>query len=430
MSEDIPEQLPSYKTVTEVFDWGPAISKVIIKWPEEIESEMVDKNTFKVYARRILSDGALSPSAAFKKKDVKISLGSTSKADNDLQGYREITNVYVSDENGNKKENDHFIVIEMSVHPKNNLSAALNFDLNTFFNNFVTPRYTIIQVNPIKNQKNNIIENYTGNIRPIVDKFNFSHKSIKGVSIGYASYEPSDDKNHPLIIWLHGMGEGGSDNPSLPIMGNKANMFADESLQKYFDGAYVLAPQAPTFWMHGYKYFGDGTSIYEKILMELIKFYIGKHSNIDKSRIYVGGDSNGGYMTMILLRDFPDFFAAGFPVCESLKNDLISDTDIQNIGKTPLWFVSAKTDTTVPPKDYVIPTVERLRKIGANVHFSFFDDVHDTSGIYNKEDGKPYEYYGHWSWIYVYNDLCEEVINDKNVKLMEWLASQKRIVNI
>ena len=430
MSEDIPEQLPSYKTVTEVFDWGPAISKVIIKWPEEIESEMVDKNTFKVYARRILSDGALSPSAAFKKKDVKISLGSTSKADNDLQGYREITNIYVSDGDGHKKKNGHFIVIEMSVHPKNNLSAALNFDLNTFFNNFVTPRYTIIQVNPIKSQKNNIIENYTGNIRPIVDKFNFSHKSIKGVSIGYASYEPSDDKNHPLIIWLHGMGEGGSDNPSLPIMGNKANMFADESLQKYFDGAYVLAPQAPTFWMHGYKHFGDGTSIYEKTLMELIKFYIGKHSNIDKSRIYVGGDSNGGYMTMILLRDFPDFFAAGFPVCESLKNDLISETDIQNIGKTPLWFVSAKTDTTVPPKDYVIPTVERLRKIGANVHFSFFDDVHDTSGLYNKEDGKPYEYYGHWSWIYVYNDLCEEIINDKKVKLMEWLASQKKNVNI
>ena len=226
------------------------------------------------------------------------------------------------------------------------------------------------------------------------------------------------------------MGEGGSDNPSLPIMGNKANMFADESLQKYFDGAYVLVPQAPTFWMHGFKHFGDGTSIYEKTLMELIKFYIGKHSNIDKSRIYVGGDSNGGYMTMILLRDFPDFFAAGFPVCESLKNDLISEADIRNIGKTPLWFVSAKTDTTVPPKDYVIPTVERLRKIGANVHFSFFDDVHDTSGLYNKEDGKPYEYLGHFSWIYVYNDLCEEIINDKKVKLMEWLASQKKNVNI
>ena len=68
MSTNIPEQLPSYKTVTEVFDWGPAISKVIIKWIEEIETETVNKDTFKVYARRILADGALNPSVAFKKK--------------------------------------------------------------------------------------------------------------------------------------------------------------------------------------------------------------------------------------------------------------------------------------------------------------------------------------------------------------------------
>ena len=54
MSANIPEQLPSYKTVTEVFDWGPAVSKVIVKWPEEIEENMVNKDTFKVYARRIL----------------------------------------------------------------------------------------------------------------------------------------------------------------------------------------------------------------------------------------------------------------------------------------------------------------------------------------------------------------------------------------
>ena len=426
MSANIPEQLPSYKTVTEVFDWGPSVSKVIIKWPEEIEENMVNKDTFKVYARRILPDGALSPSLAFQKKDVKINLGSTSKNDNDLQGYREVTNAFVSDENGNKKSKECFITIEMSVHPKNTLSSALNFDLNTFFNNFVQPNYTIIQNNSINNKNNIVIDNYKGNIRPIVDKFHFSHKSIKFIPLGYASYEPSDDKIHPLIIWLHGMGEGGSDNPSLPIMGNKANMFADESLQKYFEGAYVLVPQCPTFWMQGYKHFGDGSSIYENTLMELIKFYINKHSNIDKTRIYVGGDSNGGYMTMILLRDYPDFFAAGFPTCEALRNDQITDSDIEKLAKTPIWFISAKTDTTVIPKDHVVPTFERLQKIGANVHFSFFDDVHDTSGLYKKEDGKPYEYYGHWSWIYVYNDECEEEIDGKKVKLMEWLANQKK----
>ena len=244
---------------------------------------------------------------SFKKKDVKISLGTTSKTDNDLQGYREIKNVYTSDENGNKKSKSQYIIIEMIFGPTKILGSALNFDLNTYFNNFVTPRYTIIQINPIKTKNNLVIENYKGDIRPIVDKFNFTHKSINFNSLGYASFEPSDDKKYSLIIWLHGLGEGGSDNPGLPIMGNKANMFADESLQKYFGGAYILVPQAPTFWKHGYKSMGDGTSIYENTLMGLIKSYIIEHKNIDNSRVYLGGDSNGGYMTMVLLRDYPDF---------------------------------------------------------------------------------------------------------------------------
>ena len=419
------EQLPSYKTITEVFDWGAAISKIIIKWPEIIESEMVNKDTFKVYVRRILSEGSYFPSSIPKKEDSN-NLDNTSNSDNDLNNYREITNAYVSNEKGIKQEKDQFITIEMSIHPNNNLSLVLNYDLKSLYNNFVTHNYTITQIKQIKNLNNLIIENYKGNIRPIVDKFKFTHKNINQLTLGYAYYKPNDNEKHPLIIWLHGLGEGGSDNPSLPIMGNKANMFADESLQKYFNGAYILVPQSPTTWVHGYKYFGDGSSIYENTLMELIKYFINENINIDKSRIYIGGDSNGGYMTMLLIRDYPNFFAAAFPVCESLRNDLISDSDIVNISKTPLWFVSAKTDNVIPPKYFVIPTVERLRKIGANVHFSFFDDVHDTSGLYMKDDGKPYEYNGHWSWIYVYNDQCEDVIDGKKVKLMEWLASQKK----
>ena len=131
-------------------------------------------------------------------------------------------------------------------------------------------------------------------------------------------------------------------------------------------------------------------------------------------------------MTLVLLRDCPDYFAAGFPTCEALRNDMITDEDILKLSKIPLWFISAKTDNFVNPKDYAVPTVERLKKVGADVHFSFFDDVHDTSGLFKNEDGKPYEYYGHFSWIYVYNDECEEVIDGKKVKLMEWMASKKK----
>ena len=420
------QKLLYYKTVTEVFDWGAAISKVIINWPEEIETEKVDKNTFKVYARRILAEGALSPAEALNKKGVKIDLGSTSKSDNDLQGYREVINAFVSDEIGNKKQKGNFITIEMSVGPNNILSSALHFNLNSFYFNFVKPDYTITQINPINDLKNMIIENNKGDIRPIVDKFKFGHKMIKQLPLPYASYEPSDDKKHPLIIWLHGIAEGGSDNPALPIMGNKACNFADESLQKYFGGAYVLIPQSPTFWMHGKNDFADGTSIYEDTLMGIIKSYISEHTNIDSSRIYIGGDSNGGYMTLLLIRDYPDFFAAAFPTCESLANDLISDDDIKKMAKTPLWFISSKTDFVIPPNKFAIPTVERLHKIGANAHFNLFDDIHDTSGLYKKQDGKPHENFRHCSWIYVYNDECEEIIDGKKVKLMEWLANQKR----
>jgi gluconate kinase len=74
-----------------------------------------------------------------------------------------------------------------------------------------------------------------------------------------------------------------------------------------------------------------------------------------------------------------------------------------------------------------VPTYKRLLAAGAkNVQFSFFDDVHDRTGLYQKEDGTPFEYNGHWSWIYVYNNECASTIDGSRVTLMEWLAAQHR----
>jgi len=426
-------QQPSYKTVTEVFDWGPSISKLVVNLGSKVSGKDVDKNTFKVYVNRVLSEGAITIAEALARQGGNLSLGSQAIDDKDIRGYREVTNAYVSDENGNKKDSGEYVTIEMKVGPTDNLGAALNFDLITSFNNWVKSEYTITLNKNVGNlnSQNFVVDNMKGDIRPITDKWKFQHFTEPGehgrLSLAYASYEPpKDNKQHPLIIWLHGMGEGGTDSPALAIMGNKANVFADESLQSHFGGAYVIAPQARTYWMHGYKGFGDGTSIYRDVLMELIKDYVKNHPDIDDGKIYIGGDSNGGYMTVLMIRDYPEYFAAAFPTCEALADKLLSDADIQNISRTPTWFIAAKTDTVVPPKDYVVPTVERLRKIGADVHFTFFNDVHDTSGLYKKADGSPYEYMGHWSWIYVYNDEVQEVINGRNVKLMDWLAQQRR----
>jgi len=401
----VTSQQPSYKTVTEVFDWGPSVSKLVVNLGSKVSAKDIDKNTFKVHVRRVLAEGALTIAEALAVKDAIVSLGSEARDDKDLQGYREVTNAYVSDENGNKKDSGEYVTIEMKVAPNDNLGAALNFDLKTFYNNWVTPEYTITQNKNIGKLKDLVIDNKKGNIRPIVDDWKFGHfkkgeafGGSLGRSVGYAAYEPKNvTGKRPLIVWLHGGGEGGTDSPSLPIMGNKATALSQAPIQNYFGGAYVLAPQCPTVWMEGLTGWADGKPVYEDVLMELIKTYANSNPNIDQSRIYVGGDSNGGYMTLVLVRDNPDYFAAAFPVCEGLADKLISNGDLQNMAKTPLWFVAAKTDTTLPPNDFSVPTVARLRAIGANVHFSYFDDVHDTSGLYKKDDGSAYEYPGHWS---------------------------------
>ncbi len=76
----------------------------------------------------------------------------------------------------------------------------------------------------------------------------------------------------------------------------------------------------------------------------------------------------------------------------------------------------------VIPAIFAIPTIVRLRAMGGDVHVSAFEHVLDTSGRYTTEDGAPYQYTSHWSWIYFFNNECEE----DGVTIWEWLASQSR----
>ena len=418
----------TYRTVIDVNDWGPTISKVIVDIGSEVDEGAVDKETFKVYVKRSVphkeSAGTsmdLSQNSSTITEEPKI-LG-------DREGYREIKNVYVSDKNGQASKKGHYIVIEMQVGPKITLGLPWNFDLKAKQNKWIDCTYTITQQKPIKSAHRNveglIVTKFAGSIKSSIDAFTFDKVTYNDITLSYGSFEPKDKEKHPLIIWLHGMGEGGTD-ASIAVAGNKAVNFADPKIQAYFGGAYVLVPQAKTFWMDGFHEFGDGTSKYEDSLMALIRNYVSLHKEIDSNRIYLGGDSNGGYMTMLLIRDYPKEFAAAFPTCEALKDSLITDEDIEKMKTVPIWFTAAKTDEVVPPIEYVIPTYQRLVSAGANVQFSFFDNVSDRTGLYKKADGTPFEYNGHWSWIYVYNNDCIVKVNDKQISLMEWLAKQQR----
>lgn len=246
----------------------------------------------------------------------------------------------------------------------------------------------------------------------------------------------------------------------ISIIGNKVVNLATEDIQQYYGetGAEILAPQTPTMWLDD----GEGNyldpagtsyrSYYTDALMGLIKSYVEEHSEIDTSRIYIGGCSNGGYMTVNMLIEYPDYFAAAYPVCEAYAAAWLDDAKISAIKDTPIWLTAAKTDGTVPifkgelGEDYMTYNLEldedgnpiplddysnalydRLVAAGAkDVHYSLFDNVVDTTGNYQKSDGSPYEYMGHWSWIYTLNNQCTDTVDGAEMTVFEWLSQQSR----
>ena len=138
----------------------------------------------------------------------------------------------------------------------------------------------------------------------------------------------------------------------------------------------------------------------------LIKCYINKNSNIDKSSIYICDDSNISYMTIILLSDYPYFFWFWISYYEIFRNNLITYSKIKNIVKTPLWFVSSKIDTIIQLNDFTVTTLDKLRKIRANVHFSFLI-MYIMLINYIRKNMVNFMNIMILSWIYVYNIQCE-----------------------
>ncbi len=246
----------------------------------------------------------------------------------------------------------------------------------------------------------------------------FSRGTFSGPATGrpgnetltYGAYEPealrTDGKKNPLIIWLHGMGEGGTD-VSIELMGNEVVSLIRADIQSHFTtdggegGAYVLAVQCPTMWMgtaRGGMSTGDYPSLYSDVLKSCIDNYVENvNPDVDRNRIYIGGCSNGGYMTMNMIIRNPGYFAAAYPVCQAYANANVSDLQIRQLAAENIWIVQSADDTTVNPNDYSIPIYRRLMEAGAkNVWFALFETVQGSD--------MGQRLMGHFSWAYVFND--------------------------
>ncbi len=434
----------SYVMYVNPCDFGPVVDKVVLHTEFMISQEEVKPEDFDitVYANP---------------KDSVVVYGI-------VKGGRRVKEAYLSDETGNPsvQTTGHNITLWLQYSPDDELATPFNdqkiLDMEELYNYKITNQNLRIS-----------ITHRTAVVCKEVLKFK-TDSCVYGegsdeIKMNYASYVPEGTSSKiPLIVFFHGMGEVGK-NIYMPLLKIKSTALAQSSIQKYFgEGAAVLIPQCPTGWMEitDLDPFGNrlwvvvdigGTlnrvtapvtnflnklflipesqqvdrvvtpvSYYTLAAKDLIDKFIRENPQIDKNRIYVGGCSAGGFMTVNMMLQYPDYFAAAFPICEAFPDARINSRDLAKIAQKPMWFVLAKNDPTINPEKNTMPTVNRLKKMGAkNLHYSYFDKVEDVTGKYfNADKTAPHEYHGHDSWIYVFNDYVRE----GGLSLFEWLASQ------
>ncbi|WP_431918962.1 prolyl oligopeptidase family serine peptidase [Micromonospora wenchangensis] len=246
---------------------------------------------------------------------------------------------------------------------------------------------------------------------PEVDAFSH-HVSASGMK--YRLYSPKRSPHRgrrPLILWLHGAGEGASlpdgyyDNETTLRANRGALGFATPQAQRIFSGAYVVAPQSTSYWME------DGPR-FAPLIRDIVGDLV-RRERVDPDRIHVVGCSNGGYMSLKMTVAYPDLFAASVPICGVVEPlggggpPLVTDAELAAV-RTPTWLVTSLDDDTVPPETNTVHAHDLIP--GSLV--TLYDQV-----VWN-----GYRFPGHFSWIYVAR-------NDPSVDgthLWQWMSRRHR----
>ena len=337
---------------------------------------------------------------------------------------RTVTEAYLCDAQGVPAAGpSSYVALMLQVTP--NTGSPFWYDAQTQHYRWADPYRLVIELAPgesivsghTRYSRLAIARTSTQRRTPSTQAFAADRYSGTTHTLSFASYAPAQDgARHPLVIWLHGLGEGGTD-PLIPLYGGKVSAFTGPEFQQLTGGAHVLVPQCPTFWLDdgSGRSTTTGKSTYTQDLLALIRNYISAHPDIDPDRIYVGGCSNGGYMTMALLLEAPDLFAAAFPTCQAYQDSWLTNADIQTLKNIPLWFTHSALDQICPPGQSTFPTAERLRAAGAgNLHLVKLGEISVDSHTYDP----------HYAWVPVLSGQCSDPATGES--LFSWLAGQTR----
>lgn len=405
--------------VVEGFDWGPNATKTVLDLGVEVDAASIDPASFVVSDRR----------QDYVDYEPYVDV---------VEHDRSVIDAYASDAQGNRVEGPSpYLTLEMSVGPDDGNVQIWDDDrsMNAWSDPLelhvtLTDGATISlsdgsELSSLEVSTDDLVESQ---IDPLMDVYtNGSFEASDGRMLTYAAFAPeADGQTHPLVIWLHGAGGGGTDI-RFALFDTKMGAMVGDEFQATMGGAHVLVPQCDGFWMQWADENGEvvtggnpGTaSVWKAAVLELVDQYVSDHDDVDPDRIIVGGCSNGGFLTLDLVFERPDFFAAAYPISEAYLDAGITDEQLASVKDLPLWFVWSKADSVVDPTSYTEPTVGRLQALEArDLHCSVYDDATILAGEFA---GYTFEE-GHEAWIYFFNNECE----DAGTSLWEWMAVAHR----
>lgn len=190
-------------------------------------------------------------------------------------------------------------------------------------------------------------------------KFEVEVKQVK--QLGFLLSTTQDKKGKkPLIVFLHGSGEKGTDTEKLKVHG-PLKYIKNNPLD-----AYILAPQCPEndYW--------DAEALY-RLILKIQK----ENPDIDTNRIYLTGLSMGGWGAWNLAIAHPEMFAALVPICGFV--DRVPMIENCKIAAIPTRIFHGLLDDVVSV-DYAIAIYKKLKNCpDAKVALTIFDDANHDS---------------------------------------------------
>ena len=247
----------------------------------------------------------------------------------------------------------------------------------------------------------------------------------------YRLYTPAAKGPRPMILFLHGGGNGGFEGER----DNNKHIVTDYgpiNFAENYPDVFVMAPMAVefrrdmrtfklnnrfeksgSFDVPGYgwcrEYLGQVCDIIRRMIAE---------GKVDGSRIYVTGMSMGGAGTIRAMSVGSDLFAACVPVCPTMTPETFS---ILKSIRRPVWVTSAYIDHTLYRHKYLVDAVMYLRDHGnCNAHLTLFAPEELEKYDIAITPDLPYPRLfseNHASWVPTY---CNEY------GIMSWLLNQAK----